>query len=500
MSAEVEGRATGATSPAGLRAVRLRHGPPLPAAFRHYQVSMPQAPGVDDLAVAVDMSQTDEQRLLGEVVARHWWSADHGQRPVRLASPAELSAFGEEHLAVEAMGLLDPALREEPGCPVEAVDPRRRHAWVGAQLLGSSPGRGWVPYSMAFPRWMDTRPGEPPTHPPFLSGLGAGASRAEAVVRAWEELSVEDALWTWWSDPCAPVLQLLPPEASAGPWQSDGLEIGLAVLPCSLGGSITVAVVDDGELTVLGGGPGTGRDGRLAAVARALWQLVMARALADPGNALHRAGGGAPGGIGALAPYRCDRRYLEQAGRRWRNLLDPIAHVQLLLDPVMREEIGRRIGRGTAGAAARRTAGGDRPGAPHGLDGSSSAILPAPTRPSCDAPGADHLPEGAVLPRGQAWVVDLGPGEGVRGSTHCVRLLVPGAGSLPLGAFPPDPRVAAAARARIGQRGGAPRAVPEAGSRGAPEPGPRGGGACAVQGPGQDRHAVGRGSLPYPGW
>lgn len=113
------------------------------------------------------------------------------------------------------------------------------------------------------------------------------------MTRAWDDLRVEDTLWTWWSDPCAPLPRRLPPDASAVRlWHSDGLEIGLAILPCSLGGSITRAVVDDGDLTALRGGPGIGRDGQCTAVARALWQLVIARALDDPGNALHGGGGG----------------------------------------------------------------------------------------------------------------------------------------------------------------------------------------------------------------
>lgn len=127
------------------------------------------------------------------------------------------------------------------------------------------------------------------------------------MTRAWDDLRVKDTLWTWWSDPCAPLPRRLPPDASAVRlWHSDGLEIGLAILPCSLGGSITMAVVDGGDLTALGGGPGIGRDGQCTAVARALWQLVIARALDDPGNALHGGGEGELRGFGDGMPLHGD--------------------------------------------------------------------------------------------------------------------------------------------------------------------------------------------------
>jgi len=97
---------------------------------------MPQAPGVDERAVAVaiaEETEVDDTALLRTTAARHWWSADHGQLPVRIASPRELIDGGEQILEVPALGLLDPSLLEEPGCPIERVDPTRPHAWVPAR-------------------------------------------------------------------------------------------------------------------------------------------------------------------------------------------------------------------------------------------------------------------------------------------------------------------------------------------------------------------------------
>ena len=225
-----------AAGPGRLSAVRLRHDAPFPPDFRHYQLSMPQAPGVDERAVAVaiaEETEVDDTALLRTTAARHWWSADHGQLPVRIASPRELIDGGEQILEVPALGLLDPSLLEEPGCPIERVDPTRPHAWVPARRLGDRPADGWVPYSLAFARPHDTRPDEPRTHPPLLAGLGAGSSRRRARRAAWASLCAEDALWTWWSDPSAPAptpLDSAGAQEDARAWGADGLSVGFGIL------------------------------------------------------------------------------------------------------------------------------------------------------------------------------------------------------------------------------------------------------------------------------
>lgn len=424
----------------GLKAVRLRHDRPFPTAFRHYQVVMPPAPGVDDYAVAVDISEADDSGdsgLLRDAIARHWWSADHGQVMVRTASPCELAAAGEAHLDTIDMGLTDPLLLNEPGCPLEAPDSARRHAWVRAVRIGRHPAHGWVPYSLAFPRSFDTRGQEPRTHPPFLAGLGAGPGRVEAMRQAWDGLRVEDALWTWWSDPCEAAPRWFRPcEAAARLWRADDLDVGLAALPCSLGGWVSLAVIDDGSVTVMGGGAGIDAPGQREAVARALWQMVLVRALADPDAELYRTG------ASAVLPYRKERDYLHQAGSRWRGLVDPLAHVQLLLDPRMRHEVVRRTGIGAPRAYVDEMIEEET-----ALVSASAFESPSGTR------RAQGLPENALLPRDEAWMVPLSPSGRRWESSRCVRLLVPGACTLPLGAFPPDPRVAAEARLRLGLPG-----------------------------------------------
>ncbi|VEG28966.1 YcaO-like family protein [Actinomyces howellii] len=468
----------------GLRAVRLRHGPPLPAGFRHLQVEMPPAPGVDRQAVVVDLARAEDHRLVLAAVARHWWSADHGQLDTCTASAAELDAQGQAFLDVGRLGLVDPALLTEPGCPLRPPDPGRRHTWVRAERLGAAPTRGWVPYSLALPLSYETRPGEPRTHPPLLAGLGAGTGVCQATARAWEALRVEDALWLWWSDPWrTPPEPVEPDPEAARLWEAEGLEVRLAALPDSLGGKVALALVDDGRVAAVGGGPGTGRRGQREAVARALWQLVVARALSDPHDALHRTS------AHALVPFRPEGDYLRCAGPRRRRLLDPLGHVQLLLDPVVREEVLRRAeprsaaGRPSTAAQARRAVGAGGQGAAAG-------------RPGEAGPGGEGgdgaVPEPEDLPLGEAWVIRLGPPADqdlTDESMACVRLLVPGASSLPLGAFPPHPHVAASARLRLRRRAEA-EAVPFPGATDPPGAGPR-----SRPGPGQ-----GGEPLPFPGW
>lgn len=426
-----------AAGPGRLSAVRLRHDAPFPPDFRHYQLSMPPAPGVDERAVAVtiaDEGDADDIALLRATAARHWWSADHGRLPVRIASPRELIDGGEQILEVPSLGLLDPSLLEEPGCPIERVDPTRPHAWVPARRLGDRPADGWVPYSLAFARPHDTRPDEPRTHPPLLAGLGAGASRRRARSAAWASLCAEDALWTWWSDPSAPPpapLDSAGAQQDARAWGADGLSVGLGILPGGLASRVCLAVIDDGGITALGAASGIDRGGRRQACARALWQLVVARALDDPDDPLHRTAGHV---LGVLSPHREDRRYLDAFGPLHRRLLDPLCHVQLLLDPRMRAEIRRRTGTVAAGPVAGAGRATGRP--------VRTARITQPVPPARPA---------GCFPRGCAWEVLLSEGSAPQGDV-CVRLLVPGASTLPLGAFPPDPEVARSARRRLGRR------------------------------------------------
>ncbi|WHU46140.1 YcaO-like family protein [Gordonia sp. L191] len=383
-------------------------------------MSLPRHEGVDAQAVVVDLAAVDDPDSLRWAALRHWWSADHHRLPRRFAAGDDLEAEGAEALDVAALGLIDPDLLTEPGCPVTQPDTDIPRTWVAATRCrlsateGAGYRSGWVPYTLAFPRGWDTEPGEPRDHPPFLAGLGAGRTHAAAVAEAWAGLAVEDALWRWWSGDRPQVVDAsVPPHAqTAGLWADCPLTLTLQLLPTCLGGVVTLAAVDDSEIIAVGGGYGHDVRAQRTAIARALWQLVTARSLGEATSPMYCAG------TSGLPPHRAERDYLCAAGPRHRRLLDPVAHVQLLLDPLVRNAVRERIG---SPVLVTKTPG------THNEHGRAAAL--------------------ENLPHGYAWRVDLSPPEDATGC--CVRFLVPGAATLPLGAFPPDPSVTATTRGAL---------------------------------------------------
>jgi len=110
-------------------------------------------------------------------------------------------------------------------------------------------------------------------------------------------------------------------------------------------------------------------------------------------------------GVAGLAPHRPDRHYVPRTLAARRRLQDPLAHLQLALDPAMRSRVREHL---------------------DDVDAHAPAGAPEVASPL------------SRLPQGDAWCVSLGPPES---PGLAVRLLVPGAATLPLGAFPPDPEL-----------------------------------------------------------
>jgi len=373
------------------RPVRVRHPAPFPAAFQHLQVAMPAAAGVDAHAVVVDLAPEADPAAIDAAVRRHWWSADHGQLEVRRASARELVADGALVLRASELGWVDPTERAMPGFPLAPDDDVVERRWVRARRAGAE---GWMPYTAAVARPGDARPDEPLTHPPLLGGFGAGTDSHDARAQAERATVVDDALWCWWTG-LAPAASLDLSSEVRKLWADADLDLTLRRLDRGVLGPVTLAAVDDGRLLAVGGGYGLDAVGQRAAIARALWQRVIARSLDDPGSDLHALG------VPGVLAHRADRRYApEEPGGR-RRLLDPLAHVQLALDPRVRIALRERLD-------------DLRPGRP--------AVSVAP----------------------ETWTVDLVPDGGV------VRALIPAAIPLPLGAFRLDPALVAAAARRPG--------------------------------------------------
>jgi hypothetical protein len=383
------------------RPVRLRHPAPFPSAFQHVQVAMPAAPGVDAHAVVVDLADEVDPALVDAAVRRHWWSADHRQLAVRRATARELLAEGAPVLRTSALGWVDPAERSSPGFPLASDADDVPRGWVPARRRDpSGSAEGWMPYTAAVARPADARPDEPLTHPPLLGGFGAGTDSGAAFDAAWRASVVDDALWCWWVG--------LVPAASVDPtpevrrlWGDADLDLTLRHLDHGSLAPVTLAVVDDGVASTVGGGFGQDAVAQRTAIARALWQLAIARRLDDPAGALT-----APG----VVPHRADRRYAPDSVIDRRRLLDPLAHVQLALDPRVRTRVRRHL---------------------------DEVVAPA---------GEVVAPAGAGVERSaETWTVSLAPGGDV------VRVLSPAAVPLPLGAFRLDPALVARVARRAGR-------------------------------------------------
>lgn len=373
------------------RPVRLRHPAPFPSAFQHLQVALPAAAGVDAHAVVVDLAEGVDDELVDAAVRRHWWSADHGQLVPRRATARELVAEGDPVLRVGALGWVDPAERALPGFPLADDDDDAPRLWVRARRdEASGAAEGWMPYTLAIARPADARPDEPLAHPPLLGGFGAGADAAAASDAAWQSIVVDDALWCWWTG-LAPAASVDPSPEVRRLWADADLGLSLRRLERGVLAPVTLAVVDDGVATTIGGGFGPDAAAQRAAIARALWQLVIARALDDPAGSLS-----APGVVG----HRPDRRYAPEQIVDRRRLLDPLAHVQLSLDPVVRAAVRRRL---------------------DAVDDGEPAVTAQPV---------------------ETWTVALAPDAGV------VRMFSPAAIPLPWGAFRLDPGLIARAAAR----------------------------------------------------
>ncbi|MDQ1082224.1 MULTISPECIES: YcaO-like family protein [Microbacterium] len=442
------------------RPVRLRHPPPFPSTFQHLQIAMPAAAGVDAHAVVVDLADGVDERLVDEAVRRHWWSADHGQLTTRRATARQLADEGAPVLRPSALGWVDPAERALPGFPLAPDDDDSERLWVRARrddACGSA--EGWMPYTLAVARSGDARPDEPLVHPPLLGGFGAGVDPGAALDAAWRAVVVEDALWCWWTGSVPAASVDAAPEVRRL-WADADLELTLRLVDVGTLGPVTVAAVDDTTVQTVGGGWGRDGTAQRTAIARALWQLVIARELDDPATSLS--------GPGVLA-HRPDRRYLPRSPSERRRLLDPLAHVQLALDPRSRGDLRRLLGTGDGMPPAPRAGDGMPPEPPDGAatpptgdgmppaprDGARMPPVPpegAPTPPTGD--GMPPAPRDGVRPAPvgdaevrpgaavETWSVALAP------DGRVVRVLSPAAIPLPLGAFRLDPALVARASRR----------------------------------------------------
>lgn len=389
-----------------MRARRLPTRDGYPPGLCHLQVALPERSGVDAQAVAVTwtgLGRTPDPDVAQAAVVRTWCGEDVGQLRVRDASACALASDLQTVLTLDELAVHDPALYGEAGCPLEVLTAYHSVPWVPAtryrvSVGGQSTLAGWVPYSQAVVRYPDGRPDHPIVHTMNLTGLGAGRTWSEATAAACADVLAQDAVIRWWCDARRPLEAVVPSRAISGSWGDSPLSLSLGRLPSATPYGVALAVVDDCEHDVVTLAARTSYD---EAVAAALWQHICAVDLLEAGGDLHGQG------ITGLLAHRPGRDYLSAAGPGWRAALDPMAALQLGLDPEV------------VGALRRRSPAPVPPW--HQQDGISHGIRDDFT---------DLLAGGFDV-----WVVDLTAPEAAAEGWSCVRVLVPGLARIPVPAF-----------------------------------------------------------------
>ncbi|WP_370894667.1 YcaO-like family protein [Janibacter sp. GXQ6167] len=396
-----------------LRVTRQQHRG-LPTGLSYEQIELPPVAGVDSVATAVQLpvppAAPDPDVTLA-AAARVWCGEDRGQLVMRRASVAELERDGELVLAPDAINGVAPAVLAAKGCPLRTVGRDEPVRWVRAVLQDQ---HGWVPYLQAVTRGLEIHPDEPLTHPVNFAGLVAARGRSDAVNAGLADAIGQDALVLWWHGRAAVGRLRCPADLGGTP----GLAVRCLLLSSPTKVPVVLAAVTDeveGITTIAVAavdqrGPTEGEPAIRAAVARASWQLVLSRALDAGGVAF--AAGRPPGTL----DHRCDRHYLEAAGPNLRRALDPLAALQLGLDPRVQDRLVRLI----------------------------EAADALPEIEQITAPTAT-MEEQARAAGHALWVVDLTTPDVRAGGWHCVRVIVPDLLRVPVPAFPPD------LSARLGQ-------------------------------------------------
>ncbi len=405
---------------APLEVVRRHYLPPMPPGWCHHQVRMPNKAGVDGWAGAVQLVGAGESPDIETAVlsaVRHWCGEYQGQVEVREATLTELKAEGDPVVGLDDLLLHDPALLDQPGCPLTRVNASTAMRWVRGvrHRTGAAPTPGWVPFSQTVVRWLETFPGQPVAHAMNMAGLGAGNSYDTAVEHAAADLLAQDAVMTWWRHGGQAVLtRVSPTERVQQSWSGSPLRLRLHRLPTPNGFPVVLATVVDttDQLVTLSARAADSLDEAAdQAVAHALWQHACARDLLDPGGDLRSTA------VPGLQPYRNDRAYLAGSGPGHRRVVDPMGNLELGLDPRLAAAVLQRTRRSSPPSRDSRTRQG----------GSAFQTL---------------------LDRGQqAWIVDLTTDEVAAAGRRCVRVLAPESLRVPAAAFPPGPAAHAAAAA-----------------------------------------------------
>ncbi|MGF1645324.1 MAG: YcaO-like family protein [Kineosporiaceae bacterium] len=344
---------------------RVTTRPPLPGmppGFRHDHAELPRLVHIDPdwrpdpLAPAARLvvppaTEPPAGHHSTEVLAAgvaHYCGAYLGQGTRVRATWSALTGSGEDAVDPIDLTLHDPAIPGSPGSPLVPFDRDTDVWWLqGTRCRDGRPC--WVPLSLVHAGWLEvTALGpQPVTNYHNLTGLAAALDPVSALDRALEHVVAQDAVAAWWHR--GPELARLPvPGDVAAAWAGPAVDVRLTLLdvPGTTGLPVVLAVADDLARGIATLGHASGRSSRVAArraAAEALLQHAYARDLDDPDGLVRRAGALGNGVVGGLAPHCPGREYLAAHRPDLRDLVDPMCHVEVGLDPAVTGTTRRRV-------------------------------------------------------------------------------------------------------------------------------------------------------------
>lgn len=325
----------------------------LPAGLRHARAEIADSrafsPWASD-ASSGGFSWWDDEAALGaaagEAIERYCGNVvSGGGAGLRRASFAELATAGEPAIDPADLALFSEEQHAIRGFPFVPFTRDLRVLWTrGEDLTTGTPC--WVPASWVWTTW-NTGPaaGEPKTNGTIFAGIAAGRSREEAERGTLAELIERDAVHLAWTSG-APLPRLIPPRWMEPLLVGGGgaVTIELYHFPNEFGLPVIGALLRDHEADVLAMGQACRTDpmqAALKAVAEAAQLDLVARALADRESGLADRLAAVPGA--SLHPWRADRTYASLFGPDWRGARDLLCHLQLYLDPALREPLAERL-------------------------------------------------------------------------------------------------------------------------------------------------------------
>ncbi|MDA8015991.1 MAG: YcaO-like family protein [Thermoanaerobaculia bacterium] len=267
---------------------------------------------------------------------------------LRRGSWNELRRAGEPAVDPADLALFSDAQYAQRGFPFVRFSRDLPVLWTPGQSMVDGT-RIWVPASLVWVTFFFGAPtaGEPRTHPTPYAGIATGADREHAEVAAILELLERDAMSLAWhrGDPLS---QLEVPGWLVDRVSTDPVPIRFYEMPSELGAPVVGALAHDSANDI----PALGLACRaepvaaaLKAAAEAFQLLLTCRILADPTSPyMEDVASGAPG-IG-VKPWRADRAYRSSYYEDWRDAWDLLCHLQIHLDPAMREPLAARLAGG----------------------------------------------------------------------------------------------------------------------------------------------------------